>query len=95
MKTYKFLNTDYVAKFYKGGNFDNDNYENYDNTLANLSKSGDLSIMKPHQLNILIDELDDYFYGTSRSNKELIKINKCFMMFMDIIEDIEIYCTKN
>ena len=84
---YKFLNADYVAKVYDSYNFDFN--DNYDNTLANLSKSGSLSVMKRHQLDILRDELNDYF---SEYRSKLIHddiINECHIMLNEIIDDVE------
>ena len=84
---YKFLNTNYIAKVYDSYNFDFD--DNCDNTLANLSKSGSLSNMKCHQLDILRDELDEYFdeFGKNLIHKDMI--NECHIMLNEIIDDVE------
>lgn len=84
---YNFLNTDYVAKVYDSYNFNFD--DNYDNTLANLSKSGSLSVMKRHQLDILRYELDDYFgeFGKNLIHDDMIE--ECHIMLNEIIDDVE------
>ena len=85
--SYKFLNTDYVAKVYDSYNFNFD--DNYDNALANLSKSGKLIDMKQHQIDILRDELDDYFdeYRNNLIHDDMIE--ECHIMFNEIIDDVE------
>lgn len=84
---YKFLNTDYIAKVYDSYNFDFN--DNYDNTLANLSKSGSLSDMKRHQLDILRDELDDYIneFGKNLIHDDMVE--ECHIMLNEIIDDVE------
>ena len=84
---YKFLNTDYVNKVYDSYNFDFD--DNYDNALSNLSKSGKLTDMKQHQINILRDELDDYFDEFGKNLIYVDVIEECHIMLNEIIDDVE------
>ena len=85
MKAYKFLNANYVAKIYDSYNFDFDN--NYNDVVKNLSKSGDIWDMSLEQINILREELDDYFAGIFLLNKEYL--NDCHIMLNEIIDDVE------
>lgn len=84
---YKFLNADYVAKVYDSYNFDFD--DNYDNTLANLSKSGSFNVMKRHQLDILRDELNDYITAFGKNLIHDDMIEECHIMLNEIIDDVE------
>lgn len=85
MLKYTFLNTNYITKVYDSYNFDFD--DNYDDAIQNLSKSGNLRDMSLEQIDILRDELDDYFDGIFLLNTEAL--DDCHIMFNEIIDDIE------
>ena len=87
MKTYKFLNANYVAEVYDSYNFDFD--DNYDNALANLSQSGNLLELKLHELDILRDELDEYFDEFGKHFIYDDMVNECHILFNEIIDNIE------